>query len=65
MVGAALNVGSIGYAVINQIQILECTGLMLGVNKLKTFDINVLQIFHIINCLYTDCILDWKGVLSC
>lgn len=52
MVGTAVNVGSIGYAVINQIQIFRFIGLMLGVNKAKIFNINIFQISHIINCLY-------------
>lgn len=48
MVGTA-----VGCAVINHIQILECIDLMLGVNKLKTFDNNVFQISHLKNYLYT------------
>lgn len=53
---------AIGYAVINHNQSLECSGLMLGVNKPKTFDNNVFQISHVKNCLYPYCLLDWKGV---
>lgn len=63
MAQIALNVESIIYGVINQMQILECICLTLRLNKMKTFDIDVFQISHIINSLYTLCLLEWKGML--